>query len=114
MAQFKKMHDFYKFFIKFYKFLFYKFLFSILQVFDLIYGSQISQQNLEMVAGMNLEESDFQIMDGNLRNYQLALLKPILNISDKAKMCKKLPIYISIIKLFYLVRKNTPKSGTRK
>ncbi len=54
----------------------------ILQVFDLVYGSQISQQNLEMVAGMSLEEGSFNIMDEALRNYQLAFLKPILNIES--------------------------------
>ena len=41
----------------------------ILQVYDLVYGSQISQQNLELVAGMNLEEGNFTIMDEKLRNY---------------------------------------------
>ncbi|MBT6774032.1 ATP-binding protein [Candidatus Woesearchaeota archaeon] len=70
----------------------------ILQVYDLIYGSQISQQNLEMVSGMNLEEGSFQIMDENLRNYQLALLKPILNIGNKSKTCKKLPTFFSKVR----------------
>ena len=33
----------------------------MLQVYDLVYGSQISQQNLEMIAGMKLEENtDFE------------------------------------------------------
>jgi len=70
----------------------------ILQVYDLIYGSQISQQNLEMVSGMNLEESNFSIMDESLRNYQLALLKPVLNIAETSKTCKKLPIFFSKIR----------------
>ena len=35
----------------------------ILQVYDLQFGSQISQQNMEMVAGLNLEEGNFEIMD---------------------------------------------------
>ena len=72
----------------------------ILQVYDLIYGSQISLQNLEMVAGMNLEESDsFQIMDEKLRNYQLAFLKPLLNIqSGKSKTCKALPPFFGQIR----------------
>jgi len=67
----------------------------ILQVYDLLYGSQISQQNLEMVAGMNLEEGSFQIMDKNLRNYQMALLKPILTIGNGSKTCKKLPSFFT-------------------
>ena len=54
----------------------------LLQVYDLAYGSQISPQNLEMVAGMNLEEGNFSLLDESLRNYQLAFLKPILNISQ--------------------------------
>ncbi|MFH1275525.1 MAG: ATP-binding protein [Candidatus Woesearchaeota archaeon] len=70
----------------------------ILQVYDLLYGSQISQQNLEMVAGMNLEEGNFNIMDQTLRNYQLALLKPILNIADKSKTCKKLPNFFNKVR----------------
>src|SRR3989344_4069018 len=70
----------------------------ILQVYDLVYGSQISQQNLEMVAGMNLEEGNFNIMDGKLRNYQLALLKPILTLADGSKMCKKLPSFFSTVR----------------
>ncbi len=70
----------------------------ILQVYDLLYGSQISQQNLEMVAGMNLEEGSFNIMDENLRNYQLALLKPILNIEEKSKTCKKLPSFFTKVR----------------
>src|SRR3989344_291968 len=70
----------------------------ILQVFDLLYGSQISQQNLEMVAGMNLEEGNFSIMDEKLRNYQLALLKPVLTLSNGSKMCKKLPAFFSSVR----------------
>ena len=70
----------------------------ILQVYDLLYGSQISQQNLEMVSGMNLEESSFSIMDESLRNYQLALLKPVLNIAEQTKTCKKLPSFFSKVR----------------
>lgn len=70
----------------------------ILQVYDLIYGSQISPQNLEMVAGMNLEEGSFNIMDESLRNYQLALLKPILNIGEKSRTCKKLPQFFNLVR----------------
>ena len=32
----------------------------LMQVFDLIYGSQISQQNLELISGMKLEEMQIQ------------------------------------------------------
>ena len=70
----------------------------ILQVYDLIYGSQISQQNLEMVSGMNLEEGSFQIMDEKLRNYQLAFMKPILTVGEKSQNCKKLPPFFTHIR----------------
>lgn len=86
----------------------------ILQVYDLIYGSQISQQNLEMVAGFNLEEGDFNIMDEQLRNYQLAFLKPILNIAGGSKTCKKLPLFFSKVReikkedLFFITKPNNP------
>src|SRR3989338_1404888 len=45
---------------------------TLLQVYDLLYGSQISQQNLEMVAGFNLEEGHSQLLEAQPRNYQLA------------------------------------------
>jgi len=52
-----------------------------LQVYDLQYGSQISQQNLELVSGMNLEENtDFEFMDKNLRNYKIAYLKNMISV----------------------------------
>lgn len=74
----------------------------ILQVFDLMYSSQISQQNLEMVSGINLEEhNSFQIMDSQLRNYQLAMLKPILRVSinnSTGNNCKQLPPFFSKVR----------------
>ena len=70
----------------------------ILQVYDLIYGSQISQQNLELVAGMNLEEGGFSIMDQSLRNYQMAMLKPILTFGSGSKTCKKLPSFFTKVR----------------
>jgi uncharacterized protein len=53
-----------------------------LQVYDLQYGSQISQQNLEMISGMSLEEdADFEFMDKNLRNYKIAFLKNMISVT---------------------------------
>ena len=86
----------------------------ILQVYDLVYGSQISQQNLEMVSGMNLEQGEFQIMDESLRNYQLAFLKPILTVSKTSKMCKKLPSFFAKVReickedLFFITLPENP------
>jgi DNA helicase HerA-like ATPase len=74
----------------------------ILQVYDLIYASQISNQNLELAAGMNLEEGDFHLMDKNLRNYQLALLKPLLVLRKGGSVCKKLPDFFSKVRAVQL------------
>ncbi|MCK4589805.1 MAG: ATP-binding protein [Nanoarchaeota archaeon] len=72
----------------------------LLQVYDLIYGSQISQQNLELISGLKLEEnSNLEFMDANLRNYTLAFLKPMLSISsDGGKLCKTLPSFFSTVR----------------
>ena len=72
----------------------------LLQAFDVLYGSQISQQNLELIAGMKLEEdlaSDF--IDADLRNYQLALLKPIVTlVKGKPSLPKALPPFFSPVR----------------
>lgn len=72
----------------------------LLQVFDLVYGSQISQQNLELISGMHLEESSsFEFMDATLRNYLLALAKPVLSIGkDGVALCKTLPPFFSSVR----------------
>lgn len=70
----------------------------LLQVIDLQYGSQISQQNLELVAGMNLEEGGYPLLDESLRNYQVALLKPLLTIDTTSKTCKKLPRFFAPVR----------------
>ena len=69
----------------------------LFQVYDLLYGSQISQQNLELISGMNLEEdSDLEFMDPNLRNYTLARLKNLATISSgKVRTSKALPDFFS-------------------
>lgn len=72
----------------------------IMQVTDLIYGSQLSQQNLELVSGLKLEEdSSLELFDSELRNYTLAVLKPVLFIdSTGAKLCKNLPGFLSDVR----------------
>ena len=70
----------------------------ILQVYDLMYSSQISSQNLEMVAGMNLEEGSFNFLDQSLRNYQLAFLKPVLSVGKDSQTCKKLPVFFAQVR----------------
>lgn len=75
----------------------------LLQVYDLQYGSQISQQNLELISGMNLEEdTDFEFMDKNLRNYKIAFLKNMITINKKninvAGISKSLPDMFSLVR----------------
>lgn len=72
----------------------------LLQVYDLLYGSQVSQQNRELVAGLQLEESaDLELMDPHLRNYTLAHLKSLLTIRPtRAGQSKTLPTFFSEVR----------------
>ena len=72
----------------------------LLQVFNLIYGSQISAQNLELISGMKLEEEvDFDFADAKLRNYILAELKNLVVINEtKARTAKELPSFFSEVR----------------
>ncbi len=72
----------------------------LLQAYDLLYGSQISQQNLELIAGMRLEEDlKTEFMDAELRNYHLALLKPVVSIiKGKPALSKSLPPFFSSVR----------------
>ncbi|MAH33585.1 ATPase [archaeon] len=88
----------------------------LMQVFDLIYGSQISQQNLELISGMKLEENtDMEFFDKNLRNYMLARLKNLITISkNKASVSKLMPSFFSDVReikkedLSFLTKPNNP------
>jgi DNA helicase HerA-like ATPase len=71
--------------------------YSILQVYDLGYGSQISPKSLEMVSGMKVEgfAADLDFMDPTLRNYILAEVKAILAVQNgKARVPKTLPKFM--------------------
>ena len=70
----------------------------ILQVFSLLYGSQISDKNLELISGLKLEEeNNLEFMDPKLRNYTLAQLKPLVTTDETgSKLCKTLPSFFSI------------------
>lgn len=72
----------------------------LLQVIDLLYGSQISQQNLELISGMQLEEdSPIELYDEKLRAYKLAVLKSLITIKGKdARLNKELPKFLSEIR----------------
>jgi intein/homing endonuclease len=72
----------------------------LLQAVNLLYGSQISQQNLELISGMKLEDNQtVDFMDARLRNYNLAVLKNLITISgNNAKVCKRLPSFFSSVR----------------
>lgn len=69
----------------------------LLQVYDLLYGSQISQQNLELISGMKLEENtEYELFDADLRNYTLAMMKSLATIKNKnISVSKSLPSFFS-------------------
>ncbi len=72
----------------------------LLQAFNLLYGSQISPQNLELISGMKLEENaEMEFADASLRNYILAELKTLIQISSSnAKTAKSLPNFFSEVR----------------
>jgi len=72
----------------------------IMQVYDLEYGSQISDQNLELISGMKLEEeTEFEFQDAELRNYTIAYLKNLLTVkNNKAASAKTMPAFFSTVR----------------
>jgi len=72
----------------------------LLQVYDLVYGSQISQQNLELISGMALEEqTDMEFVNSNLRNYVLAKVKNLITIRNTdVNTSKHLPEFFSNVR----------------
>lgn len=76
--------------------------YSILQVYDLKYGSQIPETNLEMISGMKLEgfRAELDFMEPSLRNYILAMVKSVAKIEEnKAYLTKTLPQFMSNVRL---------------
>lgn len=80
----------------------------LLHVFDLVYGSQLSQQHLELVSGLKLEEDEsLNLMDPHLRTYILAKAKGLVRVhGSTAVACKSLP------SMFASVREITPEDIT--
>ena len=72
----------------------------LMQAYDLIYGSQLSDSNLELVSGMKLEEDDsYGFMDEKIRHYNLAMLKNLITIKkENAISSKSLPDFFSKIR----------------
>jgi hypothetical protein len=72
----------------------------LLQVFDLVYGSQLGQQQLELLSGLKLEENiALNFFDEAMRNYLLARVKNLASIaSGKSRAAKTLPQCFSDIR----------------
>ncbi|TFF94240.1 MAG: ATP-binding protein [Promethearchaeota archaeon] len=74
--------------------------YSIYQIKDLIYGSQIPENSLELMAGYNLEReaTDLRVYEPELRNYVLGIVKPLTNVKNKNLFLpKKLPTFFAEI-----------------
>jgi len=70
----------------------------LMQAYDLLYGSQISQSNLELISGMKLEEdTELSFFDERLRSYNLAMLKNVLSLSTGGSS-KSLPRFFSEVR----------------
>jgi hypothetical protein len=91
--------------------------YQILQVYDLLYGSQISSKMTELIAGMKLEgkSPDLSFMDADLRNYILARVKALITVKNKeAKVPKTLPNFMNSVRevtkedLQFLVKPERP------
>lgn len=72
----------------------------LLQVFDLLYGSQLSPQHLELISGLKLEEDDnLKLMDSKLRTYVLSRLKNLAFISNNlSRSAKTLPTFFTKVR----------------
>ena len=72
----------------------------LLQVFDLVYGSQLGQQQLELLSGLKLEENvGLQFFDEATRNYILARVKNLVTVTEgKSRAAKTLPQCFSEIR----------------
>ena len=72
----------------------------LMQAFDLVYGSQISHANRELISGMNLEQDiDINLMEPELRNYTIARMKNLITLKgSKAQLSKNIPSMFSIIR----------------
>ncbi len=69
----------------------------LLQVTDLQYGSQINQQNRELLSGLAIEDHvELSLQDSHLRTYTLATLKPLL-VLPAMKAPKSMPSVYSTV-----------------
>ncbi len=75
--------------------------FLLLQVHDVVYGSQIPVKHLEMVSGMKLEgyTAELDFIDPNLRNYGIIHVKAVAQIKDgNVRIPKTLPPFMGDVR----------------
>lgn len=77
--------------------------FLLLKVIDLLYGSQIPDNIRQLAAGLKLEgySENIDFMDPKLRNYVVAVIKPIARISkdsDEVRIPKSMPSFFSSVR----------------
>jgi DNA helicase HerA-like ATPase len=75
----------------------------LMSVYDLLYGSQLSQQTLELISGIELENKegfgDSMMFESELRNYTIAIAKPLVSIKDGMfSVSKALPDFLSDVR----------------
>lgn len=71
----------------------------LMQAYDLLYGSQLSQQGLELASGLKMENFDVMLLDSGIRSYILARLKNLATIkNEKPKASKELPKFFSEVR----------------
>lgn len=72
---------------------------QLLQVTDLALGSQLSSHSIELISGMQLEDNrNLELMDRDLRMYQVATVKSLLHIGATAKRSKVIPDYFTDVR----------------
>jgi DNA helicase HerA-like ATPase len=88
----------------------------IIQVYDLAYGSQISQLAREQMAGLKLEGmgAGLEFFEPQLRNYVMAQGKSVLRMTNKPQVPKVLPDFFGTVRhaenkdLRFLSKPETP------
>jgi len=72
----------------------------LIQVYDLLYGSQISRLWREQMAGLKLEGlgAGLEFFEPHLRNYILAEGKAVLRVTSKAQAPKILPDFFGTVR----------------
>lgn len=74
----------------------------ILQVYDLLYGSQLEKNHLELTSGLVIEEKErIEFIEEEIQNYVLAKAKVLLEIdreSEVVRVPKSLPEFFGLVR----------------